>query len=141
MRIEMRRGHQVQRLIDSFYEAHGSRGRSRPDDLFFLAMNDETLIGCVRYCVENDTPMLRTMMVHQHHRRQGVGRALLGRFAEYLDIHGIRDVYCLPYSHLEDFYGSAGFIQVPLSRVPAFLQHRLRVYDPTGTHYLCMRRP
>jgi hypothetical protein len=30
---------------------------------------------------------------------------------------------------------------VPLSGVPAFLQERLRVYDPTGTHYLCMRRP
>ena len=139
--IELREGRDVAKLVDSFYEFNGSSGRSRPDDLFFLAMSGESLLGCVRYCVENETPMLRTMQVHRDRRRQRIGLSLLTRFAEYLDTSCIRNVYCLPYPHLEDFYGRVGFVRVSAVDAPAFLQERLRAYDPSGTLYICMRRP
>lgn len=115
--------------------------KARLDDIFFLAMMDETLIGCVRYCIENNTPMLRTMRVDTNHQRRGVGLALLASFAAYLDDRNIRNVFCLPYSHLEAFYGRIGFGRVHQNSAPRFLQERLRGYDPTGTHYLCMKRP
>jgi N-acetylglutamate synthase-like GNAT family acetyltransferase len=139
--IELREGRDVAKLVDSFYEFNGSSGRARPDDLFFLAMSEDSLLGCVRYCVESTTPMLRTMQVHRDHRRQRIGLSLLTRFAEYLDAGDIRNVYCLPYPHLENFYGRVGFARVSPVDAPAFLQERLRVYDPSGTLYICMRRP
>lgn len=139
--IDLREGPEVASLVDSFYELNGSSGRARSGDLFFLAMVGGGLIGCVRYCVENETPMLRTMRVHQDYRRQGVGRALLTCFAAYLDARGVRNVYCLPYPHLEDFYGMIGFIRVSPDDAPEFLQQRLRAYDPGGTQYICMKRP
>jgi N-acetylglutamate synthase-like GNAT family acetyltransferase len=139
--IEIEEGRHVQQLVDSFYKNNGSTGRARPDDVFFLAMSGEALIGCVRYCVESGTPLLRTMRVRQDYQRQGVGLALLTRFSAYLDTHGIRDVFCLPYSHLESFYGLVGFVRLRPYEAPAFLQERLRLYDSAGAQYLCMRRP
>jgi N-acetylglutamate synthase-like GNAT family acetyltransferase len=141
MKIDIRAGDRVRDLVDAFYERNGSSARARPDDIFLLAMMDETLIGCVRYCIENNTPMLRTMRVDTNHQRRGVGLALLAGFAEYLDGRNIRNVFCLPYSHLEEFYGRIGFVRVSLNSTPPFLQERLHGYDPTGTHYLCMKRP
>jgi hypothetical protein len=35
---------------------------ARDLDVFFLAMDGGTVLGCIRYCVEEGTPMLRTMM-------------------------------------------------------------------------------
>jgi N-acetylglutamate synthase-like GNAT family acetyltransferase len=139
--ITLRWGREVAQVVDSFYESNGSPGRARPDDLLFLAIAGETLVGCVRYCVEDETPMLRTMQVHRDYRRQGIGLSLLNRFAQYLDAQGDRNVYCLPYPHLENFYGRIGFVRVSPDHAPEFLQERLRTYDPTGTRYLCMRRP
>ena len=140
LRIILRAGNEAGTLADSFYEQNGGRACSRPDDLFFLAMLDTRLVGCVRYCVEHRTPMLRTMMVDKNYRRQRVGSDLLRTLVEYLDDNHIRGTYCLPYAHLERFYGSAGFARVPASDLPAFLQERLLEYDPDGTHYLSMRR-
>jgi len=139
--IRLRKGREAAPLVDVFYAFNRSSGRARPDDLFFLAMKRAKLIGCVRYCVEHETPMLRTMQVHPDYRRQGVGRSLLIRFAAYLDDHGDRNVYCLPYSHLENFYELIGFVRVSPDDAPGFLKERLSTYDPAGTRYICMRRP
>jgi N-acetylglutamate synthase-like GNAT family acetyltransferase len=140
MNIDISAGDDIRDLVDAFYERNGSVARARPDDVFFLAMKGDTLIGCVRYCVENDTPMLRTMRVDASYQRRGVGLALLASFAAYLDERNIRRVFCLPYSHLERFYGRIGFVRVPMHEVPRFLQERLHEYDPTGIRYVCMSR-
>src|SRR4029453_16101048 len=87
-------------LVDPFYEKNGRQRCARDEDLFFIAM-DDVVLACVRFCVENDTPMLRTMMVDAEHRRRGIGSQLLRKFVGYLDTHQIRNVYCLPYAHLD----------------------------------------
>jgi N-acetylglutamate synthase-like GNAT family acetyltransferase len=133
LEIHLQAGREAAGLVDLFYASNGSSGRARSDDLFFLPIREEKLIGCVRYCVEHETPMLRTVQVHLDHRRQGVGRALLHRFAAYLDNHGDRNVFCLPYSHLENFYGLIGFARVSRNDAPGFLQERLSAYDPDGS--------
>jgi N-acetylglutamate synthase-like GNAT family acetyltransferase len=141
MRIEAAPGHEVHQAVNTFYASNGSNAKARPDDLFFLAMEGDSVIGCVRYCVENEVPMLRTMRVTQAWQRQGVGLALLTRFVGYIDEHRIRDVFCLPYSHLDRFYGLRGFMTLPIDQAPVFLQERLQIYDPTGALYICMKRP
>jgi|KBSMisStaDraftv2_1062788.scaffolds.fasta_scaffold119140_2 N-acetylglutamate synthase-like GNAT family acetyltransferase len=103
-------------------------------------MKDGSLLGCVRYCVESETSMLRTMMADSGHRRRGIGTFLLNEFTRYLEMHHIRDVYCLPYAYLDAFYAAAGFKRVPANEVPDFLKERMRTYDASGTLYLCMKR-
>jgi N-acetylglutamate synthase-like GNAT family acetyltransferase len=139
--IQILDGATARPLVDPFYERNGRRRYARDEDLFFLAMDDGKVLGCVRYCVEDGTAMLRTMMVDAGHRRCRIGSRLLQEFASYLEKHGIRRVYCLPYSHLDGFYSTVGFERVSANEVPAFLKDRMKSYDPSGTLYLFMRRP
>ena len=139
--IQILDGATARTLVDPFYERNGRRRCARDEDLFFLAINDGKVLGCVRYCVEGGTPMLRTMLVDAGHRRCGIGSRLLQEFTSYLETHAIRRVYCLPYSHLDGFYATAGFERVSANEVPEFLKDRMKSYDPSGTLYLFMRRP
>ena len=141
MEIQTLDGIHARSLVDPFYEKNGGRRCARDEDLFFLAMDEGKLLGCVRYCVEERTPMLRTMMVDAGHRRRGIGSRLLQEFTRYLEKHRIQGVYCLPYSHLDGFYAAAGFERISAEKVPAFLKDRMRTYDPSGTLYLYMKRP
>ena len=140
IQVRCREGSEARALVDPFYESHDSRGRARDTDLFFLAYDEATLIGCVRYCVEEGTSLLRSLMIHKDHRQRGTGYQLLNEFAGYLDRENVRDVFCLPYLHLENFYGSAGFIKT-VHDVPLFLEERMKSYDLAGSHTICMRRP
>ena len=139
--IQILRGTDARSIVDPFYERNEKSPCARDEDLFFIAMENATPLGCVRFCVESGTPMLRTMRVDSEHRRRGIGSRLLQAFAEYLDANSIHDVFCLPYSHLDAFYGSVGFERVLPEDAPPFLQERIRAYDPTGALYLVMRRP
>ncbi len=141
IRIEIQDGARVKSTVDHFYQKNGSQGRARPDDLFFLALQGDQLLGCVRFCVEEKTPLLRTMMVDESSRRKGIGQLLLQAFEEHLEQNDIRNVYCIPFAHLDRFYGSIGFEVLNLSEAPAFLHERIQTYREGGKKYLCMRRP
>jgi N-acetylglutamate synthase-like GNAT family acetyltransferase len=130
------------RVVNPFYQAHGASAIARPDDLFFLAMTEENVLGSVRFCLEEGTPMLRSMMIHTDHRKQGLGRLLLKEFDDYLNFQSHRNTFCLPYGHLVKFYGCIGFQKISESLAPPFLIERLAGYrakNPT-TDYICMRR-
>ena len=138
--IEIKDGTTAADLVNPFYEKHGSKGRARPHDTFFMAMQEGQLIGCVRFCVEENTPLLRTMMVHEEYRRKGIGRLLLEEFRRFLDSKGIKNVYCIPYTHLEKFYGTIGFKKIKSIASPSFLNERAQMYDPSGGRYIIMKR-
>lgn len=133
-------GSTVKAQMNAFYESVGSLGRSRDDDLFFVAYKDGHMAGCVRYCVESKLPLLRTMMVAKEFRNSGVGSALLKAFTEYLDENEIKDTYVLPFAHLEKFYESAGFKRVTGILIPTYLKDRLELYKSSGKQYICMHR-
>lgn len=133
-------GEEAKLAIDEFYSKNGSQGRARNNDLFFIAHSRERIVGCVRFCVEEGTPMLRTMYVDSTYRGQGIGRMLLQAFENHLEKNKIKNVFCLPYVHLEKFYGSIGFKIVQSSEVPQFLIERSAVYANKETKTLFMRR-
>jgi N-acetylglutamate synthase-like GNAT family acetyltransferase len=141
LEIQLLDGIRARPLVDPLYEKNGRRRCARDEDLFFVATDAGKVLGCVRYCVEADTPMLRTMMVDAAHRRRRIGSRLLKEFTDYLEMHDIHGVYCLPYAHLDSFYATAGFQRISGADAPPFLKERMRAYDPTGTLYLFMRRP
>lgn len=140
VRIEQLRGEAVKADIDDFYKRNGSKGTARKDDLFFVAYSGNQMIGCVRFCIEEGIPMLRTMYIDSSCRQQGVGRNLLKAFGEYLDKNNIKNVFCLPYTHLEKFYGLINFKIVEAREVPKFLIDRAAEYAQRGTRTLFMGR-
>jgi N-acetylglutamate synthase-like GNAT family acetyltransferase len=134
-------GAEAAEKVNAFYQAHGGRALARDHDLFFLALDGETILGAVRYCVENDVPLLRSMMIDGSVRRGGLGTLLLKRFSTFLDETDARNVFCVPYAHLESFYQSVGFQKVREDSAPDFLQARLREYRQKPTEFILMMRP
>ncbi|HET9218337.1 MAG TPA: GNAT family N-acetyltransferase [Terriglobia bacterium] len=92
LEIQLLDGVAARPLVDPFYEKNGRRRCARDEDLFFVAIDDGQVLGCVRYCVEADTPMLRTMMVDAAHRRRGIGLRLLPKQA--LRLYALRVESC-----------------------------------------------
>ena len=91
----------------------------------FIAERAGKLLALVRRTFEGNTLMLRGMQVAPEARRQGIGTKLLGAFVAEL---ACREYYCIPYSHLVDFYGREEF-EVESSEVsPAFVRERLERY-------------
>lgn len=133
-------GKDAKAAIDEFYKKNGSKATAREKDLFFIAYSAQEIKGCVRFCIEEDTPMLRTMHVDSTCRHLGIGRRLLEAFSNYLDNNKVHNVFCLPYLHLEKFYGLINFKIVEATEAPKFLVNRAAEYAQNGTHTLFMRR-
>ena len=82
------------------------------------------------------------MQVHPDFQRKGLGSVILKRFDRLLIDRGIREIFCMPYTHLEDFYGQIGFKRIVPDQAPPFLQQRLEkfmcLHDDEGA--ILMRR-
>jgi adenylate kinase family enzyme/N-acetylglutamate synthase-like GNAT family acetyltransferase len=125
--------------VDTFYENSGRSARARPGDVLLVAIDEGgEILGCVRYCVEEGTPMLRSMLVAERARKRGVGAALLAQFDSFLREQKVAGIYCVPFTHLESFYASIGFKRV--ENGPKFLLARLDEYRHAGQSALLMFR-
>ncbi len=139
--IQQISGSEASAAIDSFYEQEGKHYRARSSDLFFVAITENKIIGACRFCIEENTPLLRSMIIHEPLRSQKIGTLILESFAQYLDQNNFRSTYCIPYDHLEKFYGSIGFKIVPETDCPVFLQERIKDYRTRTTDsFMIMRR-
>ncbi len=139
--IHRKTGLECSEQVNAFYKQCGSSNQARPSDLFFLMLREDHILGCVRYCVEEGEAMLRSMMVDEKYRRQKIGNQILHAFEAYLQENDIESVYCLPYPHLEKFYGQIDFQTVEGNDIPLFLRDRMVFYEKnSGKKYICMRR-
>jgi len=84
--------------------------------------------------------MLRGMLIRADQRRSGIGKILLLEFSAFLEKEKIRNVFCLPYHYLENFYQGAGFRRPEPLAVPDFLQTRMSEYNQKGYGVICMVR-
>ena len=80
---------------------------------------------------------MRGMYVAPRHRRLGIGRLLLTALQPHLPPE---PCYCLPFSHLGDFYGEVGFEQVAHTELPMHLRQRAEGYLDRGLDIIAMRR-
>ncbi|WP_420124868.1 GNAT family N-acetyltransferase [Longimicrobium sp.] len=120
------------------YEAWGYGGGVTPEDRIYLAERGGELVGIVRRTREHEVTMLRGMQVAAEWRGRGIGAQLLRAFVAEL---GTEECLCVPYTHLTEFYGSPGFVQMPEEALPPFLRYRLAGYRTRGLSVLVMRRP
>lgn len=138
--IEICNGLEKKSQIEEFYQREGSSIFIQSSDLFFIAYSKKEILGCVRFCVEDQIPMLRTMRVAKEFQRQKVGLELLRRFAIHLSDEDIADTYCLPHTYLEKFYEQVGFRKVSDEEIPNFLRQRIAENATKGHTLICMRR-
>ncbi|MCE3009190.1 MAG: GNAT family N-acetyltransferase [Proteobacteria bacterium] len=133
-------GSDLREKIDLFYSTNGSRAKARDTDVYLLALHGLEIVGAVRFCIEEETYMLRTMMIDSKCRRNGIGSKLLSSFAKHLELNNIKNAYCLPYPHLESFYSQIGFNKIDIENAPRFLQERYSQYLGRETKTICMKR-
>lgn len=134
-------GSEAVSLVNPFYVSQSGKPVARETDLFFVAFKNSEIVGSVRFCEEENTPMLRSMVIHADHRRNRIGQCLLQTFEKYLNDNKIKNTFCLPYGHLGEFYGSIGFkIVADENTAPQFLQDRLTEYRKKPEIFMCMKR-
>jgi GNAT superfamily N-acetyltransferase len=114
--------------VAEHYHACNYGAELSPNDQVIVAI-DEHIIGAVRICMEHDVKVLRGMQVSKEFQRQGIGSFMLQYLVDQLDMAGC---YCLPYKHLETFYGQIGFRVIPSETAPDFLQERFNGYLNKG---------
>src|SRR5690606_545641 len=89
-----------------FYREQGYPIEVNPVDTFYMAHDDDAVIGGVRLSQEFGVTVLRGLLVAPAYNRKGVGTQLLrvveGDLAD-------KDCYAVPYAHLIDFFGQVGF--------------------------------
>lgn len=125
--------------VRAFYLASGHSGLLEPGDRVLIAEAGAEIVAAVRLCVEDRVQVLRTMRVRPGWQRRGIGRLLLRRFVTLL---GAGDCFCIPYAHLDGFYGQIGFEAVPPDDLPPHLARRLAQYraERPGVAVIAMRR-
>ena len=141
VRIELIPGNKAAPIVDRLYEQEGKTHRARSSDLFFAAFVESSIVGVCRFCIEQDTPLLRSMIVQSNLRSHKIGSKILQSFAEYLETNGFGPTYCVPYDHLGGFYGQIGFKIIREEDAPLFLQERIQTYRKTNPEkFMLMRR-
>lgn len=122
---------------NAFYARCGSGAVIYPGATALLAEDDDGVVGIVQLCPEYGHLVLRAMMVRDEYRGRGIGTRML---IALRDLMRGQDCYCLPYTHLATFYGSAGFAQIGVDEAPPHLQQRLREYLARGLDVIVMKR-
>jgi N-acetylglutamate synthase-like GNAT family acetyltransferase len=108
--------------VEAFYRRELKREVTLQADQEVLAARDgETVVAALRLCPEAGTLLLRTVVVAETRRGQGIGRSLLQETSHAI---GRRACWCFGWSYLEGFYGAIGFVRVPDAEVPELLRHR-----------------
>ena len=116
----------------------GYGGGANDEDSVLLAEREGEIVAMVRRTQESGTVMLRGMQVRGADRGQRIGTRLLDAFVAGL---GEEECWCVPYAHLVEFYGRAGFEVVSPGGAPPFLAERLSRYRAQGLDVTLMRRP
>jgi predicted N-acetyltransferase YhbS len=122
----------------SLYKKVAYGGEVKSDDHIFLARIDNQLVGVVRLCPEMGVLVLRGMQVLPSFQQQGIGSQLLQRCSHHLSR---QSCYCLPWSHLRDFYGRIGFQEISSMKAPCFLRERLQNYVDREMDVILMHKP
>ena len=108
--------------VDAFYRRELGRDVGLASDQEVFAVRDGgAVVAGLRLCPEAGTLLLRTVVVADGRRREGIGHSLLLEASKAI---GRRECWCFPWTHLEGFYGAIGFARVPDATVPAALRHR-----------------
>ncbi len=124
--------------IEAFCHERGYGGFLSPEAAVVIAERGPDVAGLGRVQPDNGVLVLRGMGVDSGFRRCGIGTRLLELLIAEVDA---RRCYCIPYAHLREFYGRAGFADLDLDSAPHFLRDRILEYRDAGNDVILMCRP
>ena len=136
VRIELRTGDDPGTRIFYYHVGYPHEPCPQDEILTAVSISCGREMGDIRLTEEGGLMVLRGMQVLPKYQKQGIGSKLLKSLVDRLRD---RECYCLPYAHLKDFYGQAGFETIEPADAPPHLRERLAAKsDPSG--YLIMKR-
>lgn len=138
MQLLQSKARELHQLAAFYLQCNYGGNFDAADDVFY-AMEDGGLVAVVRLALESDVLVLRGMQVLPRLRGKQIGRQLL----RYM-INNISQLkmpcYCLPHTHLLNFYADVGFIIAKAHSSPAFLIKRKLKYTQQGLNIELMVR-
>lgn len=109
--------------VEMFYRAQLGRDvRLDPTDEPVAAYEGEQIVAAVRLHHRAGALILRTMVVVEGRRREGIGSHLLDAVDRAI---GQRACYCFPWTYLEPFYARIDFRPLERANVPSALHELL----------------
>ncbi len=124
-------------LLDSFYQQVGYHSCWGEHERAFCLQADKQIKGSVKVESIHGVSILRGMYLANELHGQGYGSKLL-RHIEPLLNQTIS--YCLPFSHLTDFYNQIRFYPINPQQLSEFLQVRFAEYQKDGYDIVAMKR-
>jgi N-acetylglutamate synthase-like GNAT family acetyltransferase len=123
--------------VAAFYRTVGYGLEIDPDDRILTTKIENKIVAAVRLCNEENLLVLRGMYVSANQRRRGIGTKLLDSISAAI---GSGECWCVPYTHLRDFYARSGFSECDPRFAPDFLRVRSAAYRKAGHKVIIMKR-
>ncbi|MCL6271912.1 GNAT family N-acetyltransferase [Sansalvadorimonas sp. 2012CJ34-2] len=128
---------EIKNKVNQFYRAAGYSGSWGENEQAYCLSDSDNIVGAVKVESLEGVLILRGMYIASDKQSNGYGSLLLSQIEPVLNK---AKSYCLPFDHLEDFYGKAGFVRISETELPAFLQKRLGKYVDQGHSVMAMMR-
>ena len=112
------------------------RAQAPKGEPIFVATQGNQIVAALRLSHSGDNYLLRSMCVSTELRQQGIGKHLLLHIQNYLNEV---ECYCFPYSHLEGFYQSAGFVLIDADSAPEAIRDKFSRYINNGKNIIMMK--
>jgi len=122
--------------IKHFYKKNSMRAQAPKGERIFTATLNNQLVAALRLAPVGPYYLLRSMCVSADLRHRGIGSALLQTIQPELCQ---TSCYCFPYSHLQPFYASAGFIACNAESEPQIITDRFYRYLNNGKDICLMK--
>jgi len=125
-------------LVKKFYKTNNMRAQAPKGDAIFVVTHGTRLVAAVRLSPNSsgDGYLLRSLCVSAEMQRQGIGSYLLNQIQNKLNK---MSCYCFPYTHLMDFYKSAGFVLVAEDVASDAIRERFQCYRNNGKNIVLMK--
>jgi N-acetylglutamate synthase-like GNAT family acetyltransferase len=125
-------------LVNRFYQHCRYSAKAVRNEHVCVVRRQQQIVAAVRLTPQADGSLfLRSMCVDPALRGQGIGRYLLAQLQPLLDT---AFCYCFPFSHLPDFYASAGFIVAADTDVAPAVAEACQRYRRQGRAIVIMVR-
>lgn len=119
----------VRKSLNDFYLEQGYHSNWSHVEKAFIATHKGKIIGSVKVENLNGISILRGMYISSDFQSKKLGTKLI-KFIEPTLNKTVS--YCMPFSHLKNFYAQIGFRKVCLNIYPEYLRQRYLGYENDG---------
>jgi len=123
--------------INTFYKSVGYHSDWSSTERAFCSLINNEVIGAVKVESRHGVSILRGMYLAEPIRNKGYG----SKFIQFIEpILNKTTSFCMPFTHLEQFYAQVGFKKIQMQQLPLFLQKRFASYESDGYKIIAMQR-